>query len=82
MQILFLDFTNENRYRSRPMNNKVERNAAEAHAATRSATKESGQPARISSLALLGNTGELVIEHAGREYRLRVTQNGKLILTA
>ncbi len=25
---------------------------------------------------------ELVIEHHGRDYRLRITQNGKLILTA
>lgn len=32
--------------------------------------------------ALLDGSGELLIEHAGREYRLRLTQNGKLILTA
>ncbi len=37
---------------------------------------------RISSQALLGHGGELFIEHNGREYRLRLTQNGKLILTA
>jgi len=37
---------------------------------------------RITSLELLGVRGEIVIEHQGREYRLRVTQNGKLILTA
>jgi hemin uptake protein HemP len=37
---------------------------------------------RISSRELLGPHGELVIEHHGREYRLRITQNGKLILTA
>ncbi len=39
-------------------------------------------PARVSSDALLGSKGELVILHGGREYRLRVTHNGKLILTA
>jgi hemin uptake protein HemP len=39
-------------------------------------------PRRISSDALLGMRGELVITHNGREYHLRVTQNGKLILTA
>lgn len=39
-------------------------------------------PARISSEALLGPRGELLIVHNGREYRLRLTQNGKLILTA
>ncbi|MCX7893504.1 MAG: hemin uptake protein HemP [Burkholderiales bacterium] len=37
---------------------------------------------RVSSHALLGERGELVIVHRGREYRLRITQNGKLILTA
>jgi hemin uptake protein HemP len=37
---------------------------------------------KISSQALLGPGGELIIEHGGREYRLRVTQNDKLILTA
>jgi hemin uptake protein HemP len=37
---------------------------------------------RVSSHELLGATGQLVILHAGREYRLRITQNGKLILTA
>ena len=39
-------------------------------------------PPRISSEALLGAFRELVIVHHGREYRLRLTQNGKLILTA
>ena len=37
---------------------------------------------RISSGALLGERRVLVIVHGGREYRLQVTQNGKLILTA
>jgi len=37
---------------------------------------------RVSSEALLGDRKELVIVHNGREYRLRQTQNGKLILTA
>lgn len=39
-------------------------------------------PARVSSEVLLGPRGELLIVHNGREYRLRLTQNGKLILTA
>jgi len=39
-------------------------------------------PVRVASEALLGPRGELLIVHNGREYRLRVTQNGKLILTA
>jgi hemin uptake protein HemP len=37
---------------------------------------------RVTSRDLLGGRGELIIVHAGREYKLRVTQNGKLILTA
>jgi hemin uptake protein HemP len=37
---------------------------------------------RISSQQLLGQRREIVILHNGREYRLRETQNGKLILTA
>jgi hemin uptake protein HemP len=39
-------------------------------------------PRRISSESLLGAERELVIVHNGREYRLRLTQLGKLILTA
>ena len=37
---------------------------------------------RISSREILGSATELVIVHGQREYRLRVTSNGKLILTA
>jgi hemin uptake protein HemP len=37
---------------------------------------------RVMSQQLLGKKGELIIEHEGRDYRLRRTQNGKLILTA
>jgi hemin uptake protein HemP len=36
----------------------------------------------VRSEDLLKGGVELLIEHQGREYRLRVTQNGKLILTA
>jgi hemin uptake protein HemP len=39
-------------------------------------------PNRVASEVLLGARRELVIVHNGREYRLRLTQNGKLILTA
>lgn len=40
------------------------------------------QSQRVNSATLFGPSRELIIEHAGREYRLRMTQNGKLILTA
>ncbi len=45
--------------------------------------KPAAEPAkRISSQSLLGAQRELVILHNGREYRLRLTQHGRLILTA
>jgi hemin uptake protein HemP len=37
---------------------------------------------KVDSQSLLGPRGELLILHNGREYRLRRTQSGKLILTA
>jgi len=38
-------------------------------------------PQRIDSRRLLAGGRELVIDHAGQEYRLRLTRNDKLILT-
>jgi len=46
------------------------------------AVSPSSGPRRVRSEELLKGGVELLIEHQGREYRLRVTQNGKLILTA
>jgi len=42
----------------------------------------SGNPKRVASESLLGAAKALLIVHNGREYQLRLTQNGKLILTA
>jgi hemin uptake protein HemP len=39
-------------------------------------------PRRVDSASLLGAAKALLIVHNGREYQLRLTQNGKLILTA
>jgi len=36
---------------------------------------------RVGSRELMGPSGQLIIRHAGDEYRLRVTSKGKLILT-
>ncbi|MDO9140208.1 MAG: hemin uptake protein HemP [Methylobacter sp.] len=36
---------------------------------------------RLQNSTLLGSAHEVVIEHAGGEYRLRLTRQGKLILT-
>jgi hemin uptake protein HemP len=38
-------------------------------------------PRRVTSTSLLQGQRQIVIEHAGREYRLRLTSKGKLILT-
>lgn len=40
------------------------------------------QPSKVTSESLLGSGRQLVILHNGREYVLRLTQSGKLILTA
>lgn len=36
---------------------------------------------RLRSSDLFGDAQEILIEHAGAEYRLRITRQGKLILT-
>ncbi|MBL6986905.1 MAG: hemin uptake protein HemP [Methylobacter sp.] len=36
---------------------------------------------RLNSAELFNTTSEIVIEHAGEEYRLRLTRQNKLILT-
>jgi hemin uptake protein HemP len=56
--------------------------AGEARAAE--APKEPREPVpprTLRSAALLGAGREIVILHGGEAYRLRVTRNGKLILT-
>ena len=49
---------------------------------TDGSTATASKPRQVSSRELLGSAGELLILHGEREYRLRITQNGKLILTA
>lgn len=46
-------------------------------------TPEQGQKSRnrFTSAELLGQSREVIIEHGGDEYRLRLTSQGKLILT-
>ncbi|WP_341676943.1 hemin uptake protein HemP [Niveibacterium sp. SC-1] len=38
-------------------------------------------PRVVSSISLLGNAREVLIEHEGEHYRLQRTRAGKLILT-
>ena len=46
------------------------------------ASAPAAAPQRVPSASLLGEAKALLIVHNGREYQLRLTQNGKLILTA
>jgi hemin uptake protein HemP len=48
---------------------------------TRSAASDNAAIPRISSQMLLDGGRELVIQHQGGEYHLRLTRNDKLILT-
>ena len=66
----------------RPVNDALPGPADPAPSRSPSSSEATVVPARVDSATLLGRSRELVILHAGREYRLRVTQNGKLILTA
>ena len=54
----------------------------ERHWETRARPVTSAPPLRVTTRELLQGRTELTIVHEGREYRLRITQNGKLILTA
>lgn len=54
----------------------------ETQRAPASAPAGPAAPMRVESTALFGVHREVLIVHQGREYRLRITQNGKLILTA
>ena len=67
------------------MENRAPSNSLPMSATTpgvREKTATGRQPTRVPSEALLGALGELIIVHAGREYRLRRTSLGKLLLTA
>lgn len=46
------------------------------------AVSDAARAKRVTSRELLGGGDLLIIEHEGREYRLRLTRNGKLIMTA
>jgi len=63
--------------------NKTEVSSSQA-APQETRLSQSGKASRIqsiSSVELLCGRRELIIEHSGEEYRLRITSKGKLILT-
>jgi hemin uptake protein HemP len=39
------------------------------------------RPVRVLVSEILGGSREAILEHDGQDYRLRITANGKLILT-
>jgi len=39
------------------------------------------KPRRVRIVDLLDGKREVILEHDGQDYRLRITNNGKLILT-
>lgn len=43
--------------------------------------KMAAEPRRISAADLFAGAREVILEHDGQNYRLRITANGKLILT-
>lgn len=60
----------------------IEKKQPQARAGGGACVEKVRVPRRVRSIELLQSSEELVIEHAGREYRLRITSTGKLILTA
>ena len=58
----------------------VSRDDPPARDAERSAAA-GGRPRRLKVSDLLAGEREAILEHDGQEYRLRITANGKLILT-
>ncbi len=60
----------------------VDNNRASRMQPVKTIDRLANAPQKVRSETLLGSAKELLIVHNGREYRLRLTQNGKLILTA
>ena len=57
----------------------VRDDATEANA--QSAPQPGARPRRLKVSDLLAGEREAILEHSGQDYRLRITANGKLILT-
>jgi hemin uptake protein HemP len=60
------------------MNAANERSAPESAQAMRTAPQG---PIRVLVAEILAGGREAILEHDGQDYRLRITSNGKLILT-
>lgn len=56
-------------------------NQANEPTSTQDAQQAFAQPVRLDSKQLFEGQRELIIQHQGEEYRLRITRHDKLILT-
>lgn len=56
-------------------------NTTESPFRTEKSIGASQAPSVVSAMELLGAAKAVVIEHQGQRYELRLTRNGKLILT-
>ena len=52
-----------------------------AHPDGKRTAAAAGRPRRLKVSDLLAGEREAILEHDGQDYRLRITANGKLILT-
>jgi len=75
-----IDITNENHYHYSMEGPRTAGSEVQTQPSLQ--TGSGTNPHCVTSDQLLGAARELLIMHAGRQYRLRLTQNGKLILTA
>lgn len=66
----------------RVLMNENDDNASRSQATARTGSERPSSPRRVTSSDLFAGGREIVILHDGRQYFLRITQNGKLILTA
>lgn len=71
----------ENAYHLQPMNKHISSDRAAGVPGQPSGRQTADKRCRLTSTELLGTAREIIIEHAGSEYRLRITSNDKLILT-
>lgn len=59
----------------------AEKDKPRAAVTLQDARKDSHGPVRLQVAELMSGGREAILEHAGQDYRLRITANGKLILT-
>ena len=64
-----------------PMTAGDDRSPRDGPGCPEAARKAPTRPVRVQVSQILGGGREAILEHDGQDYRLRITSNGKLILT-